>query len=103
MKAKILKGLSATTADVGEHLEPFGTLQHVAHLPHPGVVCKLQLGQAGLQYRRGDEVAVIPREELIALFEAAHPAFAAAPNGNTRPDEVDALGAPLQTSVPLQK
>jgi hypothetical protein len=37
---------------------------------------------------------VIPREQLIVLFEKLEPKFSAAPNGNTHPLEVDSLGAP---------
>ena len=78
-KAKIITGLSAKIAD-GQHFEPHGTLQHVAHFPHPGVICQLRLGHAGLQYQRGDHVAAIPTEELVALFEKLHPEFAHKPN-----------------------
>lgn len=78
-KTKILTGLTASIAD-GEHFEPHGTLQHVAHFPHDGVVCQLKLGSAGLQYHRGEESAVIPHEELVALFESLHPKFAERPN-----------------------
>ena len=76
----MLTGLTAKNIATGDHQEPFGTLQHVAHFPQPGVVCKLLLGAAGLQYRRGPTVAVIPIAELIALFEQANPAFAEKPN-----------------------
>ena len=80
MKATLLTGLTPQSAAAGEHQEPFGTLQHVAHFPFPGVVCKIMLGAAGLQYRRGDTVAAIPTAELIALFEKTVPAFAAKPD-----------------------
>jgi hypothetical protein len=97
MKAKIISHLTATVTD-GEHFEPHGTLQHVAHIPQPGVICQLKLGAAGLQYvRAGVLTHVIPREELIALFEKLEPQFAERPNGNTRPHEVDDLGAGLKT------
>lgn len=101
MKAHIIKGLKPANSAMGEHEEPFGTLQHVAHLPHPGVICKLMLGSAGLQYRRGEHTAVIPTAELVALFEAVNPAFAEKPNGDTRPAEVDILGAgvPVKTAT----
>lgn len=94
MKAKILSQLTAVVAD-GQHFEPHGTLQHVAHIPQPGVICQLKLGAAGLQYSRaGVTTHVIPREELIALFEKLEPRFAERPNGNTHPQQVDELGAP---------
>jgi hypothetical protein len=94
MKAKIISKLSGATSD-GEHYEPHGTLQHVAHIPLPGVICQLKLGAAGLQYVRGGVIThVIPREELVALFEKLEPKFAERPDGNTRPREVDELGAP---------
>jgi hypothetical protein len=94
MKAKIISHLTGTTTD-GEHHEPHGTLQHVAHIPQPGVICQLKLGAAGLQYvRAGVTTHAIPHEELIALFEKLEPKFADRPNGNTRPAEVDENGAP---------
>ena len=99
MNAKIITGLSHAKINEGDHQEPFGTLQHVAHFPHTGVICQIKLGAAGLQYKRGEIVAVIPTAELIKFFEAAYPPFAEPPNGNTRPAEVDALGAPLPASV----
>lgn len=77
--AKIIRGLTGTST-VGDHFEPHGTLQHVAHFPHPGVICQLRLGAEGLQYQRGEHMAVIPRAELVALFEKLHPEFAEAPN-----------------------
>jgi hypothetical protein len=96
MKAKIISNLSGTSAD-GDHYEPHGTLQHVAHIPAPGVICQLKLGAAGLQYiRAGVTIHVIPREALVALFEKLEPKFAERPNGNTRPREVDDIGAPLK-------
>jgi hypothetical protein len=95
MKAKIISNLTGTATD-GEHHEPHGTLQHVAHIPQPGVICQLKLGAAGLQYvRAGVATHVIPREHLIALFEKLEPKFSERPNGNTRPREVDELGAAL--------
>jgi hypothetical protein len=94
MKAKILSNLAADISD-GEHFEPHGTLQHVAYIPQPGIICQIKLGAAGLQYARaGVTPHVIPREALVALFEKLEPKFAEQPNGNTRPPEVDALGAP---------
>ena len=99
MNAKIITGLTHATITDGDHLEPFGTLQHVAHCPHIGVLCLLKLGAAGLQYKRGETTAVITTAELIRLFETAHPPFAAPPDGNTRPAEVDELGAGLPASV----
>jgi hypothetical protein len=94
MKAKIVTGLTGTATE-GEHFEPHGTLQHVAHLPRPGVICQLKLGANGLQYCRGGVAThVIQLKELIALFEKLEPKFGEAPNGNTRPREVDELGAP---------
>lgn len=100
MKAKIVTQLSGTATD-GEHFEPHGTLQHVVHIPQPGVICQLKLGAAGLQYSRaGVMTHVIPREQLIALFEKLEPKFAERPNGNTRPREVDELGAALPASKP---
>jgi hypothetical protein len=94
MKAKIISNLSGT-AVAGDHFEPHGTLQHVAHIPRPGVICQLKLGANGLQYSRaGVTTLVIPRAELVALFEKLEPKFAALPDGNTRPKEVDELGAP---------
>jgi hypothetical protein len=94
MKAKIISNLSGTSA-AGDHYEPHGTLQHVAHIPAPGVICQLKLGAAGLQYTRaGVTTHVIPREELVALFEKLEPRFAEHPDGNTRPREVDEFGAP---------
>jgi hypothetical protein len=96
MKAKIISNLSGASAD-GNHYEPHGTLQHVAHIPAPGVICQFKLGAAGLQYvRAGVTTHVIPREELVALFEKLEPKFAERPNGNTRPKEVDELGAPAK-------
>ena len=95
MKARILSNLTATVAD-GHHFEPHGTLQHVAHIPQAGIICQLKLGAAGLQYiRAGVAMHVIPREQLIALFEKLEPKFAEMPNGKTRPNEVDVLGAPV--------
>lgn len=101
MKSKIISNLSGTATD-GVHFEPHGTLQHVAHIPRPGVICQLKLGANGLQYCRAGVVThVIPREELIALFEKLEPKFGEAPRDasgaatNTRPREVDELGAPL--------
>jgi hypothetical protein len=93
MNAKIITGLSHTAVADGDHFEPHGTLQHVAHFPHPGVICRMSLGAAGLQYIRGKTTAVLKMEDLIKLFEAAHPPFAEKPNGNTTPSEVDELGA----------
>lgn len=98
MKAKIITGLTHTDINDGDHQEPHGTLQHVALFPFTGVICQLKLGAAGLQYQRGETVAVLPTAELVKLFETAHPAFAEPPNGNTRPAEVDSLGAPLPSS-----
>jgi hypothetical protein len=93
MKAKIITQLSGT-ATVGEHHEPHGTLQHVAHIPVPGVICQLKLGAAGLQYvRAGVTMHVIPTSELTKLFESLEPQFGEKPNGNTRPGEVDENGA----------
>jgi hypothetical protein len=93
MKAKILSNLIASVTD-GNHFEPHGTLQHVAHIPQPGVICQLKLGAAGLQYTRaGVTPHVIPREQLVTLFEKLEPRFAERPNGNTRPQQVDELGA----------
>jgi hypothetical protein len=98
MKAKILSNLIAVATD-GKHSEPHGTLQHVAHIPQPGVICQIKLGVAGLQYTRpGVTPHVIPREALIALFEKLEPKFAQIPNGNTRPSEVDELGAAVPSS-----
>jgi hypothetical protein len=103
MKAKIISRLSGTCAD-GNHDEPHGTLQHVAHIPAPGVICQLKLGAAGLQYTRaGVTTHVIPREELVALFEKLEPRFAERPNGNTRPREVDEVGAPAKSETGNQK
>jgi len=99
MKAKIITGLTPATVTDGDHHEPHGTLQHVAHYPFTGVSCLLKLGAAGLQYQRGPTTAVIPFAELVRLFETAHPPFAEPPNGNTRPAEVDALGAPAPASL----
>lgn len=99
MKAKILSNLTASIAD-GTHFEPHGTLQHVAHIPQPGVICQLKLGAAGLQYARGGVTThVIPREQLVALFEKMDPKFAERPNGNTRPQEVDELGADARSKT----
>ncbi len=99
MKAKIVSSLSGIAAE-GDHFEPHGTLQHVAHIPRPGVICQLKLGANGLQYCRGGVTThVIPRAELIALFEKLEPKFGEAPNGITRPREVDELGAPIQSPV----
>lgn len=96
MKSKIISHLTGCATDA-EHFEPHGTLQHVAHIPAPGVICQLKLGAAGLQYTRaGVTTHVIPREQLIALFEKLEPKFADAPNGNTKPNEVDPLGAPIE-------
>lgn len=96
MKAKILSNLTAAVTD-GDHFEPHGTLQHVAHIPQPGIICQLKLGAAGLQYvRAGITTHVIPREQLITLFEKFEPKFAAAPPiSKTRPSDVDELGAPV--------
>lgn len=77
--ATILSGIQFTSATVAQHFEPHGTLAHVAHFPHPGVICQLKLGPGGLQYKRGEKVAVIPFAELIDLFERADPEFARAP------------------------
>lgn len=101
MNAKIITGLTPAAVTDGDHFEPHGTLQHVAHYPFTGVCCLLKLGAAGLQYQRGPVTAVIPFAELVKLFETAHPAFAEPPNGNTRPAEVDALGAPVPASVAI--
>jgi hypothetical protein len=76
---KILSNVKAEVT-IGNHFEPHGTLQHVAHFPHPGVVCQLRLGAAGLMYQRGKEVAVVPHDELVKMFETAHPQFAEAPD-----------------------
>lgn len=93
MNAKIISNLTGSATD-GEHQEPHGTIQHVAHMPVPGVICQLKLGAAGLQYTRaGVTTHVIPRRELIALFEKLEPKFAERPNGDTKPLEVDELGA----------
>jgi hypothetical protein len=104
MKAKIISNLCGPGAPVsaaGDYYEPHGTLQHVAHIPVPGVICQLKLGAAGLQYvRAGVTTHVIPREELVALFEKLEPQYAERPNGNTRPREVDELGSP---AAPAQK
>ncbi len=94
MKAKIITLAAPATVTDGDHFEPHGTTSHVAHYPHTGVTCLFSLGTAGLQYRRGEDVAAIPLAELIRLFESAHPPFALKPNGETRPEEVDELGAP---------
>lgn len=95
MKARIVKDISGTASD-GEHFEPHGTQQHVAHFPEPGIICQIRLGAAGLQYKRAGVVThVIPRAELIALFEKLEPKFAEAPNGNTMPKEVDDMGAAI--------
>lgn len=95
MKAKIVSKLTGVAAE-GDHFEPHGTLQHVAHMPFVGVICQIKLGANGLQYCRGGVTThVIPREELAALFEKLEPKFAEPPNGATRPREVDELGAPL--------
>jgi hypothetical protein len=106
MKAKIISNLSGSAAD-GDHFEPHGTLQHVAHIPRPGVICQLKLGASGLQYcRAGVMTHVIPREQLIALFEKLEPKFAELPlnasgaAANTRPKEVDELGAPIKLVEP---
>lgn len=97
MKSKIITHLSGIASD-GDHFEPHGTLQHVAHIPQPGVICQLKLGAAGLQYTRpGCVTHVIPRGQLIALFEKLEPKFAEPPNGNTRPRDVDELGAGLKS------
>jgi len=93
MKAKIVTQLSGTAND-GDHFEPHGTVQHVAYIPQPGVICQLKLGANGLQYARaGVMTHVVPREQLIALFEKLEPKFAEKPNGNTRPSQVDENGA----------
>ena len=98
MKAKIISSLTGTAKE-GDHLEPHGTLQHVAYMPMPGVICQLKLGAAGLQYARaGVKTHVIPTDQLIALFEKLEPKFGEKPNGNTRPAEVDALGADASAS-----
>lgn len=104
MKAKIISHLTGSASD-GDHFEPHGTLQHVAHLPRPGVICQLKLGANGLQYSRaGVTTHVIPRAELIALFEKLEPKFGEAPRdasgapANTKPLEVDELGAPVAAS-----
>jgi hypothetical protein len=101
MKTKIITNLSGTSAE-GNHFEPHGTLQHVAHIPRPGIICQLKLGANGLQYCRAGVVThVIPREQLIALFEMLEPKFAELPKSasgdpaNTRPREVDEFGAAL--------
>ena len=78
-KAHVISKL-AGEKNPGTHFEPHGTLQHVAHFPHQGVICLLKLGAAGLQYQRGEHLAVLPTEELIALFEKLHPEFAEKPN-----------------------
>lgn len=105
MKAKIIT-FNLSTLDssslnfsvaAGDHFEPHGTLQHVAHIPQPGIICQLKLGAAGLQYvRAGVTTHVIPREQLIALFEKLEPKFSESPNGKTHPLEVDSLGASTQ-------
>ena len=86
MKTKLITQLTATLAD-GDHHEPHGTINHVAHFPHEGVICQLKLGAAGLQYQRGEHHAVIPTAELIALFETLHPPFAEPPDtGRPNPE-----------------
>ena len=99
MKAKIITGLTHNGIADGDHQEPHGTLQHVALFPFTGVICQLKLGAAGLQYTRGETTAVIPTAELVKFCAQAHPPFAEPPNGNTRPAEVDELGAPLPASI----
>jgi hypothetical protein len=101
MKAKLITELSGKVCE-GEHQEPHGTLQHVVHMPHVGVICQIKLGGAGLQYKRpGMDALVIQTPELIKLFETLEPALAAAPadaQGNkveTRPAQVDDLGAAM--------
>lgn len=99
MKAKIVTNMTAPAPVDGEHDEPHGTLQHVAYIPQPGVICQIKLGAAGLQYHRaGVTPHVIPLDTLIAFFESLEPKFAEKPNGNTRPAEVDELGAPVHGS-----
>lgn len=98
MTAIIVSKLSGE-AKLGAHSEPFGTIQHVAHMPVPGVICQVKLGAAGLQYKRGGIIThVIPLPELIALFEKLEPKFAEKPNANAKPAEVDELGAALAKS-----
>jgi hypothetical protein len=100
MKAKIITELSGKIVD-GDHQEPHGTLQHVVHMPHIGVICQIKLGGSGLQYKRpGMDPLVIKTADLIKLFETLEPKLAAPPadaRGNsveTRPEQVDDLGAP---------
>ena len=78
MKTKLITNLTAMLAE-GDHHEPHGTLQHVAHFPHEGCICQLKLGAAGLQYQRGEHHVAIPIAELINLFETLHPPFAEPP------------------------
>jgi hypothetical protein len=95
MKAKIVTTLTGTVAE-GDHFEPHGTLQHIAHIPVPGVICQIKLGAAGVQYSRAGVVThVIPRAVLIKFFEGLEPKFGEPPNGDTRPKEVDVVGAPV--------
>jgi hypothetical protein len=93
MKAKLITNLTSSAAE-GEHFEAHGTLQHVAYFPHPGVICQVKLGPGGLQYSRpGVTPHVIPLAELVGLFEKLEPKFAERPDAQTRPREVDSLGA----------
>lgn len=84
-RAKVVTGLKHGDAKDDFHFEPHGTTAHVAHFPHPGVICAFKLGSAGLQYQRGDRLAVIPLQELIGLFERVDAKFAEAPNKSPAP------------------
>jgi hypothetical protein len=101
MKAKIVTTLTSPPPVDAEHREPFGTLQHVAHIPQPGIICQLKLGAAGLQYCRGGVTThVVPTAVLITYFESLEPKFGEGPKNasgapaETRPQQVDDLGAP---------
>ncbi len=92
-RAKVVTGLKHDAAQDSLYFEPHGTHAHVAHFPHPGVICAFKLGSAGLQYQRGDLLAAIPLQELIDLFERVDPKFAEAP----KPAQRAAQAAPNQS------
>jgi hypothetical protein len=82
---KILRGLRAMQVDEADWRDPHGQASGVYHVEEHGkhqVVRKLLLGPAGLQTIVGTESAVIPMDDLVALFESVHPALKLAPPPN---------------------
>lgn len=101
IKGKIITGLTHKEVKEDFHFEPHGTTGHVAHFPHPGVICQFKLGAGGLQYQRGENISIIPLEELLSLFERVDPKFAEPPNKGLKPARTPAPAAPA--SAPAKK